>query len=99
MKTFEKYQLIFIPRAQNHLENELAFAASNCQIPETNEKFDVKVKDRPVIPDNEDYWQVFEGDKHIDDFLQSKNDFAMPTHVLSYKKDPTLSYKKYCFNK
>jgi len=59
LKTFEKYELIFIPRAQNHLANELAFAASNCQIPRTNEQFDIKVKNRPAIPDNEDYWQVF----------------------------------------
>ena len=41
---FEKYELIFIPRAQNHLENELAFAASNCQIPQINEQFNIKIK-------------------------------------------------------
>lgn len=30
LKTFKKYELMFIPRAQNHLAIELAFAASNC---------------------------------------------------------------------
>ena len=50
-------------------------------------KPDIKVKNRLTIPDNEDYWKLFEGDKHIDDFLQSKNDFAMPTLVLSHKED------------
>ena len=33
LKTFEKYDLTFIPRAQNNLANELAFPTSNCQIP------------------------------------------------------------------
>ena len=33
LKTFEKYELIFIPRAKNHLANELAFNASNGQVP------------------------------------------------------------------
>ena len=56
LKTFEKYELMFIPRAQNHLENELAFAASNCQIPQIDEQFIVKVKNRPEVPDNEDHW-------------------------------------------
>ena len=87
LKTFEKYELIFIPRAQNHLANELAFTASNWQIPQTNEQSDIKVKNKPAILDNEDYWQVFEGDKHIDDFLQSKNDFAIPTSTSSHEKN------------
>ena len=30
LKTFEKYELTFIPRAQNSLANELAFASNNC---------------------------------------------------------------------
>ena len=67
LKTFEKYELIFIPRALNHLANELAFNASNCQIPYINEQLSVKVKHRPVVPDNKDHWQVFDSDKHIDD--------------------------------
>ena len=55
LKTFEKYELIFIPRALNHLANELAFNSSNCQIPEINEQLSVKVKHRPVVPDNKDH--------------------------------------------
>ena len=78
LKTFEKYELIFIPRALNHLANELTFNASNCQIPEINEQLSVKVKHRPVVHDNEDHWQVFDSDKHIDDFLKSENDFDIP---------------------
>ena len=48
LKTFEKYEIIFIPRELNHLANELAFNASNYQIPEINEQLSVKVKHRPV---------------------------------------------------
>lgn len=73
LKTFEKYELMFIPRAQNHLENKLAFAASNFQIRQIDEQIIMKVENRPAVPDNEDHWQVFNNDKHIEDFLQSKN--------------------------
>ena len=56
LKTFEKYELIFIPRAQNNLANVFSFTASNCQIPHVSEKFSVKVKNRPTVTDNEKYW-------------------------------------------
>ena len=70
LKNFEKYELTSIPRAQNNLANELAFATSTCQISHANEQYIFKVENRPTIPENIDYWQVFEGDKQIDDFLQ-----------------------------
>ena len=59
LKTFEKYQLTFIPRAQNYLFNELAFATNNCQIPHATEQYTVKVKDWPTMPNNINHWQVF----------------------------------------
>ena len=55
LKTFEKYKLVFIPRVFNHLANELAFNASNCQIPKINEQLTVKVKHRLAVPNNEDH--------------------------------------------
>ena len=55
LKTFEKYELIFIPRAQNHLANELAFNASNFQVPQINEHLNIKVKNMPAMPENEDH--------------------------------------------
>jgi len=87
LKTFEKYELIFIPRELNHIANELAFNANNCQIPEINEQLSVKVKHRPTVPDNEDHWQVFDSDKHIDDFLKSENDFSIPISETSHKEN------------
>ena len=52
LKNFEKYELIYIPKAQNSLANELAFAAKNCQIPHASEKYTVKVKHHPTVPKN-----------------------------------------------
>ena len=49
--------------------------------------FTVKVKNRPTVPNNENYWQVFKDDKHIDDFLQSRNAFAEWTPNSSHEKD------------
>ena len=87
LKTFEKYELISIPRAQNSLANELSFATIISQIPHANEKDTVKVKNQPIVLDNIDYWQVFEGDKQIDGFLQFKNEFAIPKLSLEHEQD------------
>ena len=86
LKTFEKYELTFIPRAQNSLANELPFPASTCQIPHANEQFTVKFKSRPIVPDNIDYWKVFEGDKHIEDFSKLKNEFEIPKSSLDHEE-------------
>ena len=60
--------------------------ANNCQVPEINEQLSLKVKHRPAVPDNEDHWQVFESEKHIDDFLKSENDFSIPTPEASHEE-------------
>ena len=87
LKTFEKYELVFIPRSFNHLANELSFNASNCQIPKINEQLSVKVKHRPTMPDNVDHWQVFDSDQHIEYFLKSENDFTIPTSESSHNEN------------
>ena len=33
------------------------------------------MKHRPTVPDNQRYWQVFQDDEEIDDFLQNKGKF------------------------
>lgn len=63
LKSFEEYELFFFPRDQNILANDLAYASSSCQRPYEDKQFIVQVKYRPVVPDNEKCWQVFEGDK------------------------------------
>ena len=38
-------------------------------------KIIIQTKYRPVVPDNEKYWQIFKGDKKIEDFLIGRNKF------------------------
>ena len=63
LKTFEKYELNYVLRTHTNLANELAFVSSTCKLPHVNEQYTVKVKYRPEVPDNIDYWQVLESDK------------------------------------
>ena len=63
LKTFEESQLIFFPREKNILAHSLAFAARTCLTPFETKKCITQIKFRPAVPDNEKYWQVFDGDK------------------------------------
>ena len=87
LKIFEKYELTYIPRAQNSLANELAFATSNFQIPHASEQYTVKFKKLPTVPEKINHWQVFEGDEQIDDFFQSRNEFTSTKSSLKHEKD------------
>ena len=52
-----------IPRIQNKLTDSLASAAGAFKIHVyPNRKYKIEVVDRPSIPDNSKYWQVFEDD-------------------------------------
>ena len=41
----------------------------------SNNKFEIHVKHHPTIPDNQRYWQVFQDDEEIDEFLQNEGKF------------------------
>jgi len=61
---------------QNSIADALAKAASSLKIPmNSNNKFEIHVKHRPTIPDNQRYWQVFQDDEEIKDFLLNKGKF------------------------
>ena len=75
LKTFEESQLIFVPRKRNITAHSLAFAARTCLTPYETKECTTQIKFRPAIPDNEKYWQVFDGDKQIEDFMQFRNEF------------------------
>ena len=87
LKTFVEFQLTFIPRNQHILANGLAFVASTCLRPYESKQYTIQVKYRPVVPDNEKYWQVFEGDKQIEDFLKSRNEFEVKNSDSEYEQD------------
>ena len=63
LKTFVEYELVFVPRSQNVIANGLACLASSYPKTPPDQKIIIQTKFRPVVPDNEKYWQVFEGDK------------------------------------
>ena len=65
-----------MPRIQNSIADALAKAASSLKIPmNSNNKFEIHVKHRPTIPDNQRYWQVFQDDEEIKEFLLNKGKF------------------------
>ena len=43
-----------------------------------------QIKFRPAVPDNEKYWQVFYGDKQIEDFMQFRNEFELHSSDSDY---------------
>ena len=63
LKTFVEYELVFVPRSQNIISNGLACIASSYHESPSDKKIIIQTKYRPAVPDNEKYWQVFEGDK------------------------------------
>lgn len=37
--------------------------------------------------ENEDHWKVFDTDKHVDEFLKSKNEFSIPALGTSHEEN------------
>jgi len=76
LNLFSEYTLTCVPRIQNSIADALAKAASSLKIPmNSNNKFEIHVKHRPTIPDNQRYWQVFQDDEEIKEFLLNKGKF------------------------
>ena len=71
------FELSYIPRALNHLDDSLAVSAS-LFIPPLPPKlsYDVQVKCRPSLPDNVKFWRVFENDDEVGKFLQLVDEFS-----------------------
>ena len=63
LKTFVEYKLVFVPRSQNVIANGLACLSSSYPKTPSDQKNIIQTKFRPVVLENEKYWQVFEGDK------------------------------------
>lgn len=70
LQCFQEYQLSLIPKSQNVSTNALDTSASTCKIPfHPIKKYEIEVKHRPPILDNIRYWQLFDNDKQLDNFL------------------------------
>jgi len=73
LKVFSDYRLTCVPRIQNSIVDELAKVAINLKIPmNSSNKFEIHVKHRLTVLNNQTHWQVFQDDEEINDFLQSK---------------------------
>ena len=76
LKLFSDYTLTCIPRIQNGIADALAKAETNLNIPmNSSNKFEIHVKHRLTVLDNQRHWQVFQDDDEIDEFLQNKGKF------------------------
>ena len=85
LKVLSNYTLTCVLRAQNVIADSLATVASNLKIPmNSNNKFEIHMKHRPAVPDNQRYWQVFQDDDEIDEFLQNKGKFKDTSIDLEY---------------
>ena len=66
-----------IPRYYNTVENYLAIVAGKFKTPTAGKrKYKVDIVNRPSIPDNTKYWQVFEDDMQIKIFLELSGEFV-----------------------
>ena len=74
------------------MAHSLAFEARTCLMPYETKECTTQIKFRPVVPDNEKYWQVFDGDKQIEDFMQFRNEFEL--HNLDSDMKQTALVKK-----
>jgi len=76
LRLFPDYTLTCVPRAQNFIADSLATTESNLKIlMNSNNKFEIHVKHLLVVPDNLRYWQVFQDDEEIKEFLQNEGKY------------------------
>jgi hypothetical protein len=73
---FLAFNISFVPREENTMEDSLVVSTSNFRIPLPPKlKYGVEVKYRPSIPENVKHWKVFEDDHEIKIFLETVDEF------------------------
>jgi hypothetical protein len=77
IENFEAFNITTIPRAKNIFVNSLATVASRLSPLEDYKasQFAIELLYKPSVPNNISNWKVFEGDKHIINFLTNQNNF------------------------
>ena len=74
---FTEHTIQVIPRYENLVADSLAVAAGKFETPIAGKKeYQVEIVNRPSIPDNSKYWQVFEDDMQIRRFLELSEEFV-----------------------
>lgn len=75
-RLFPDYTLTCVPRVQNVIADSLTIDASNLKIlMNSNNKFEIHVKNCSIVPNNQRYWQVFQDDKEIEEFLKNEGKY------------------------
>jgi hypothetical protein len=70
------FNISFVPRENNSVEDSLAISASNFKVPFPPKlKYEVEIKYRPSIPDNVKHWKDFKDDIDIKKFLETVDEF------------------------
>ena len=74
---FTQDKIRLIPRRENQVADSLATIARNFKVPiYSKKKYKIAVVNRPSIPDNSKYWQVFEDDLQLKLFLELSGEFV-----------------------
>jgi hypothetical protein len=74
---FLAFNISFIPREENSMDDSLAVSTSNFRVPLPPKlKYNVEVKYRPSILDNVKNWKVFEDDHEIKRFIETVDEFS-----------------------
>jgi len=70
LESFIEYSMFVVYTNQNVFPNGLATSASTCKLPFCpTRQYIVEVKNKPTVPNNIRYWQVFGSDAQIENFL------------------------------
>jgi hypothetical protein len=84
---YSTFNISFIPREENTLDDSLVVSASLFRIPLSPKiKYDVEIRYRPSVLDNIKHWKVFKDGLEIKKILQSVNEFS----ALHIDQDPDL---------
>ena len=76
--SFLDFNISYIPRAMNHLDDSLYVSTSMFIHPTPPRlSYEVQVKYSPSLPDNVKYWKVFEDDDELSRFLQIVYEFFL----------------------
>lgn len=85
---FDAFNIVAIPREENHRANALAIVANTFKVPiNIKLRYEIKVRYRSSIPDNVRHWQVFEDDQQIKRFLEIVEEFNNTHMDQTYKEE------------
>jgi len=74
---FTEHSVKVIPRYDNTVTNSLEIVAGKFKTPTAGKrKYKVDIVNRPSIPNNTKYWQVFEDNMQIKRFLELSGEFV-----------------------